>query len=759
MHLPFLISDLALILGVAAVVTFVFKKLKQPVVLGYLAAGFLVSPSISLLPTIAEPKNITIWAEIGVIFLLFGLGLEFSFKKLAKVGGSAAIMTLIKIAIIVTLGFICGKFLGWSSMDSLFLGALLSISSTVIVLKALEELGLKTRKFATLVLGGLIVEDLVAILMLAFLTTLAVSKHVSGIELTWSLLSLGFMLSIWFLTGIFLIPTFLKKWDLDLNEEMLLVISLSLCLFMVVLAVKAGYSPALGAFMMGSILAETHLAEKIEHLVTPVKNLFGAIFFVSVGMLINPTVIVDYAVPILIITLLTVFGKFIGTLIGALAAGQPLNQSVSAGMSLAQIGEFSFIIATLGLTLKVTSPFLYPIAVTVSAITTFTTPYLMKFSDPVVGFLEARLPGSLVQTLGRYSSGADTIRDTGSWRLIFRSYLTTVITNLILCIAIIIIALHVIIPWVDTFPFHPDVRLMINVGLPLCAMAPFMWGLMFKRLHKQAYSHLLLAQRYNRGPLLALETTRFLMALFLIVFFLSNLFSTIFVSAFVFSIIILACLFFYQKIQKFYHRLESHFLTNLHARPVPSSTPGHTTSPAGKSSSASTSAPEPTPKPSTLLLPWDAHFTTFQIEPESSFAGKTLIELTLRERFGVTIAAIERGELTISLPTPDQRLLPFDKILVLGTDDQLEAFEIALENSLSKATDVETDIGLWRMHVLAHSPMVGQTIRQAGIRPKYQGTVVGIERDQTRILNPKSDMVIEKGDLIWILGNKALAEG
>ena len=357
-HLPVLIADLGLILAAAGVTTLLFKKIKQPLVLGYILAGVLVGPYIDFMPTVTDHKSITIWAEIGVIFLLFSLGLEFSFKKLVKVGGSASITAIVEVVFMLLIGFGVGKMLGWSTMDSIFLGGILSVSSTTIIIRAFEELGVKHKKFAGLVFGVLIVEDLVAILLLVLLSTLAVSQQFAGTEMLISILKLAFFLVLWFLGGIFLIPTFLKATKKLMNDETMLIVSLALCLVMVLLAVKVGFSPALGAFIMGSILAETTQAEKIEHLTKSVKDLFAAIFFVSVGMLIDPSILLEYALPIVAVTLATVLGKLISSTLGALLSGQPLKTSVQAGMSLAQIGEFSFIIATLGLTLKVTSDFL-----------------------------------------------------------------------------------------------------------------------------------------------------------------------------------------------------------------------------------------------------------------------------------------------------------------------------------------------------------------------------------------------------------------
>ncbi|HEU4472790.1 MAG TPA: cation:proton antiporter, partial [Flavisolibacter sp.] len=449
-HLPNLITDLALILCAAAFITLVFKKLKQPLVLGYIIAGFLVGPYFSWIPTVHEGENIRIWAEIGVIFLLFSLGLEFSFKKLLKVGGSASITALVEVIVMVLIGFGVGQGLGWSFMDSLFLGGILSISSTTIIIRAFDELGLKTKQFATLVFGVLIVEDLVAIVLLVLLSTLAVSKQFAGTEMIYSILKLVFFLAIWFLSGIFFIPTLLRKAKKLISDEMLLIISVALCFLMVVFASQVGFSPALGAFIMGSILAETTKAERIEHLIKPVKDLFGAIFFVSVGMLIDPQVLVDHALPIVILCLVTIAGKVFSTTLGALLSGQQLQTSIQAGFSLAQIGEFSFIIATLGLSLNVTSDFLYPIAVAVSAVTTLTTPYLIRSSGRFYHWLNRRLPPNLVKRLNRYSSEAKQVSHTSEWKMFIRSTIINVVLLSVIILSIIVISSYYIQPWINS---------------------------------------------------------------------------------------------------------------------------------------------------------------------------------------------------------------------------------------------------------------------------------------------------------------------
>ena len=327
-HLPNLISDLGLILVTAAIAVLIFRILKQPLVLGYLVAGFLAGNKFGFFPTVKDMNSVTVWAEIGVIFLLFSLGLEFSFKKLMKVGGTASITALTQIISMVALGYFVGQLMDWGKMNSLFLGVILSISSTTIILKTFDELGVKTQKFAGNVIGALIVQDILAILMMVLLSTVAVSQQFSGSELLQSVLKLVFFLTIWFVAGIFFIPTLLKKAKHLLTDEMLLIISLALCLLMVLFAANVGFSPALGAFIMGSIIAETTQAEHIEHLVKPVKDLFGAVFFVSVGMLIDPEMLMKYAFPVGILTLVVILGQSLSSTIGALLSGQPLKQSI-----------------------------------------------------------------------------------------------------------------------------------------------------------------------------------------------------------------------------------------------------------------------------------------------------------------------------------------------------------------------------------------------------------------------------------------------
>ena len=384
-----LIEDLALILFSAGVMTLLFKKLKQPLVLGYIVAGFLASPHLSYTPSVVDSENVHLWADIGVIFLLFALGLEFSFKKIVKVGGSAIIAACTIIFCMIFLGVSVGTLFAWSRMDCLFLGGMLAMSSTTIIYKAFADLDLFNKQFTQLVMSILILEDILAIVLMVLLSTMAVSNNVEGLDLLLSIGKLGFFLILWFVVGIWLIPLLLRKTRKLMSDETLLIVSLAMCFFMVVIAAQTGFSAAFGAFIMGSILAETVEAEHIDHLVKPVKDLFGAIFFVSVGMMVDPSMILEYAVPILAITLTILLGQSIFGSLGVLLSGQTLKTSMQCGFSLTQIGEFAFIIASLGVSLGVTSNFLYPIVVAVSVITTFLTPYMIRLAEPASDFVEA----------------------------------------------------------------------------------------------------------------------------------------------------------------------------------------------------------------------------------------------------------------------------------------------------------------------------------------------------------------------------------
>jgi CPA2 family monovalent cation:H+ antiporter-2 len=725
-HLPDLISDLGLILITAAIAVLLFRILKQPLVLGYLVAGFLAGSEFDFFPTVKDVNSVKVWAEIGVIFLLFSLGLEFSFKKLMKVGGTASITAFTQIIAMVTIGFFVGQLMGWNKMNSIFLGVILSISSTTIILKTFDELGVKSQKFAGNVIGSLIVQDIIAILMMVLLSTIAVSQQFSGMELVFSVLKLLFFLTIWFVVGIFFIPTLLKKAKHLLTDEMLLIISLALCLLMVIFAAGVGFSPALGAFIMGSIIAETTQAEHIEHLVKPVKDLFGAVFFVSVGMLINPETLIEYALPVAILTLVVIFGQSLSSAIGALLSGQPLKQSIQTGMSLSQIGEFSFIIATLGTTLKVTSDFLYPIVVAVSAITTFTTPFMVKFAAPFSGYVEKKLPRKWVKRIQLYSANTEEIKSISNWQIVLRSYLIQVVIHSIIIVAVILLSSNFILPLVQGSRFGNAIAELITIVI----LSPFLWALSLRRVAVKEVS-ILMEEKKHQGPIIMLVIFRIVLTLFYVGFVLNTFFSSG-VAFIAFLLAIGAYILFPKRLHAVYNKIESHFLSNFNDREIRKEN-----------------------KRQNTLSPWDGHMAEFEIAKESNLAGKTLEELTIREQFGINIASIRRGEVLINIPIRTERLFPGDEISVIGTDDQVKDFKNYLDkNEIDVPEEVEqTEIILQKLE-LKNRVCIGKSIRESQIREKTHGIIVGIERNGKRILNPESHLVLEDSDILWIAGEK-----
>jgi len=727
LHLPELIIDLALILGAAAVVTLIFKMLKQPVVLGYIIAGFLIGPNVKLFPTVVEMDTIKTWADIGVIFLLFGLGLEFSFKKLIKIGGAAMVTALTEVTLTMSLGFVVGKMMGWNTMDSLYLGGILAIASTTIIIKAFDELGVKNQKFAGVVTGVLVIEDLVAVLLMVLLSTVAVGQTFAGSEMILSVFKLAFFLVLWFVLGIFFLPSFLKRINPLINDETLLVISLALCLLMVLLAAYVGFSPALGAFIMGSILAETTKAEKIDRLTKSVKNLFGVIFFVSVGMMLDPKMLVQHAIPILAATLVLLFGKPLFVAIGAIISGQPLKIAVQSGMSLSQIGEFSFIIATLGLTLNVTSDFLYPVAVAVSVVTTFITPYMIRFSEPAYERLVRILPRRWTNTIDKYSIGAQSIVEISEWRKVLRFYFLNIVVFSVIIISIILLSTRYLAQLFSVYGWSQK----ITAAVTLLILLPFLWALAFRRTQHKAYAKVWL-NTTHRGPLILLMISRVVLA----VLFIGFLFYQLLSPEIALEGVIVSCLIiviFSGKIKAFYGKIEMRFMTNFNEREM---------------------------RMKEILTPWDTHITTFELSEKSPFIGKTLLELKLREKFGVNIVVIERGDYVINVPSRENHLYPHDKLSVIGTDDQLNKFKSYLESSQKEVpvSDTKQRVSLHHFTIGENSVLLRQNIRESGIREKSQGLVVGIERNGKRILNPESDLVFEMNDKVWLVGNDVLIQ-
>ena len=736
-----LIADLALILICAGIMTLVFKKLKQPLVLGYIVAGFIASPHFALTPSVIDTASIHTWSDIGVIFLLFALGLEFSFKKIVKVGGPAVIAALTIIFGMIFLGFTVGSSFGWSKMDALFLGGMISMSSTTIIYKAFEDLGLAKKQFAGLVMSILILEDILAVVLMVVLSTVAVSNNFEGRELLFSVGKLVFFLVLWILVGIYLIPLLLRKAKKLMNDETLLVVALGLCFGMVVLAAKTGFSAAFGAFIMGSILAETIEAEHIEHLVKPVKDLFGAIFFVSVGMMVDPAMIAQYWLPILVITLTVIVGQLFFATTGVLLSGQPLKTAMQCGFSLTQIGEFAFIIATLGVSLGVTGSFLYPIVVAVSVITIFLTPYMIRLAEPAYGFVYKHLPGRFRTFLDNYaaSSASPTTSKESEWKKYLGDILKTLLIYGILCVAICGLSFGLLVPFAEKWIPAPWAHILSAVVI-LVALAPFLRTLAIKGSHSEAFQTLWEGSRANRAPLVATVVLRYVLALGFVVYVLARLFHISVVLIFVIALVAVFAIISSNFIKHNAQRIERNFMTNFRSRELRAEYLG-----------------EKKPEYASRLLSKDMHLADFDVPAEIEWGGKTLAELNFGQRFGIHVVSILRGGLRINIPKATDRVFPQDHIQVIGSDSDLEEFGKQLTQSTVKLEDDRYHSGemlLRCVPVTRLSPFVGQTIRNSGIREHWHCLVAGVEKEDGQLHTPDVTIPFEEGDILWIVGEK-----
>ena len=569
-HLEPLMADLALILICAGVMTLLFKSLKQPIVLGYIVAGFLASPNMPYMPSVSDMNGIHLWSEIGVIFLLFALGLEFSFKKILKMGAAPIVAAIAIILGMMYVGSLAGHLFGWSDMDCIYLGGMLAMSSTTIIFKAFDDMGLRNERFAGLVLSVLIIEDILAIVLMVMLSTLAVSKEFEGTQMLSSILQLGFFLILWFTVGIYLIPIFLRKAKPLMNEETLLITALALCFGMVVFASAVGFSAAFGAFVMGSILAETVEAKQIEHLVAPVKNLFGAIFFVSVGMMVDVTLIIEYIVPILCIIAAIMLGQTILSTCGFLLSGQSLKTAMQCSFSLTQIGEFAFILATLGTSLHVTSDFLYPIVVAVSVFTTFTTPYMIRLAEPAYNVVVRVLPAKWITKLERNTSEEAEEHETDEmrllWRTEFKRYVFILLINSVLCLAIIAIMYYYGAPLIYGWLPKPWSGI-VTAFITLSVCGPFLWSLMRQGGNSDDVNRLWYeGRRIERVKITAFAILRLVIAAAIIAYIIGNTLPMIGMYG-IFAVIAVACFIFMSpSLEKHSDSMTKTFTDNLNKR-------------------------------------------------------------------------------------------------------------------------------------------------------------------------------------------------
>ncbi|MCC8199619.1 MAG: cation:proton antiporter [Tannerellaceae bacterium] len=738
-HLPTFVTDLAIILITAGIATILFKWLKQPVVLGYIVAGFIARPFVSWLPTVTEMANVETWAEIGVIFLLFALGLEFSFKKVIEVGGTASIVTLINMGSMIIIGYIVGQLLGWSTMDSIFLGGMLSMSSTTIIIKAFTDMRLQKQKFANIVFGMLIVEDLAAILMMVLLSTVASSNRFEGGELLNSIFRLFFFVLIWFVVGIYLVPTMLKVLKKYLNDETLLILCVGLCLGMVLFAARVGFSAALGAFIMGSILAETIQVKHIEHLVEPLKNLFGAVFFVSVGMLIDPNIIVEYAGLILMLTLVALIGRVIFATAGVLAAGHGLKVSIQAGFSLAQIGEFSFIIASLGMSLGVIRPELYPIIVAVSIITTFTTPYFIKLSTPLYYIIEKHIPPRWEKLLHGYGkSEYQIVNDPNDWVKLLRSIALLVAVYSALALAVEFLCEDYFIPFVIQHIAGLRGQILAAI-VTLLLMAPFLRAIVMKKNRSTEFRNLWERGAFNRFMLVSIIVLRVVICIALVLRILIPLFPNATVLMGFISLGVIIMVIYSQGFKKQSRRIEERFLENLNQKELQEQ----------KNAAF-------LPKTQSALLSKQIHIEEIEVSPLSPKVGKTLKESNFRRNTGVHIVSIIRGNKKINIPDANERLYPYDKIVVAGSDKEIQRLIQTIEerNQLLQTEEPVHHISLIQYQVMADSHMIGKSIMELSIQEKMESMIIGIDKPNQTIISISPDYIFEEGDILLLAGEK-----
>lgn len=728
-----LISDLAFILLMGAGVTLLFKWIKQPVVLGYIVAGFLASPNFEYLPSVSTLANIDFWAKIGIVIMLFSLGLEFSFKKLLNVGGSAVVTTLIIFTGMVTVAFILGHLWGFSNINCLYLGGMIGMSSTTIIIKAFSDLGLRQRKFAALVFGVLIVEDLFAVIMMVVLSSVAMNNSVDGGEMLYSISRLAFFLVIWFLVGVLILPSFLNLARRYLNNETLLIVSIGLCFGMAVFSQLCGFSMALGAFVMGSILAGTSMAESIERVATPVKDLFGAVFFISVGMMVNPSALVEYWDSVLVLSLAVMFGGIVFGTSGMLITGQPLRIAMESGFSLTQIGEFSFIIASLGMTLGVLDGAIYPIIVAVSVITTFTTPYLIKLADPAYGFVVRHLPRKLHFLIDRYSSKASTETATGSlWMLLIRRYAWRLVLYSSVLVAICMLSSQFMMPWLNR-ELESWGRL-IGCLITLAVMAPFLLALALPASSQTERQRLQRAKARVDVPLVVMMLFRLIIALGFVIYVFSSIYGMRVGFSVGLSVIVLVLLLFSSRVKNRLSNIESKFLNNLNERELRRS---------GRNNNVIS----------------DLHLAYMEVGYGCPFVGERLRNSNLRNKYGVNIVSIQRGGEGIPLPSGETRIFPGDTIGVIGTDEQLQLLLPEVEASDASDHSLRgvnpANFKMTSVPLTDSSVLIGKSATTANLRREYAALVVALQRGEEFVTVDGSER-FRPGDVVWLVGDPHL---
>lgn len=739
--LPPLFLDLAIILVTAGVITVVFKWLKQPLVLGYIVAGFFIGPYFQWFPAVKDVANVHVWSDIGIVFLMFALGLEFSIKKLKKVGATGAITALTELAIMFLIGSSVGRILGWGSMECVFLGCMLSISSTSIIIKSFDDLKLKQQKFTSSVTAVLVVEDMIAVLLLVILSTVSVSKSFNGGELAMSLVKLVFFLIVWFTFGIFLIPTFLRWMRRYMTEETLCIVAVGLCFGMVVLASYAGFSTALGAFVMGAILAETIEADVIHRIITPIKNLFCAVFFVSVGMLVDPQILVKYIIPILVIAATVIIFKSTAATLGIILSGKDLKTAVQSGFCFCQIGEFSFIIAGLGLTLDpgIFNPDIYPIIVSVSIVTTFVTPYMIKGANPFYNKIEPLIPQKVKDALERYSNSAKQKNKSLSVRHFLKKQLSSVVLYGAINTAIWLLSRSLLKPFLNsvitTSSGNPSFwGNFLGMILTLGIMTPFVWALAVRHVNRKKIKELLDSSEYSQVVVIPVLLLRVFLSLFFIGLVIGSYIHLAVGFLVILTIFVVLLVMFSKRSINFYQRIENQFVENFNSR------------------QSQQSFKMPT------LLENNFYLERIPVTQYSPFAGKRLMETNFREDYGINVVSIERAGIVYDLPVKEMLIMPCDRLSVMGSEDQISHLRSVLdvEPDMLIHDHSDNELNIYRLSVHETNPFLGQSISKSKFAQHYHAMIIAIERAGKQILNPRSTTVFQENDVIWFVSPEEL---
>lgn len=748
-----MIQDLALILIVAGIVTLLFRKLKQPLVLGYIVAGFLVSSHMPILVPDVELQNIREWADIGVMFTLFSLGLDFSFKKIVKMGAAPIIASMTIVFCMMMLGYTVGQLFNWSHIDCVFLGGMLAMSSTTIIYKAFADLGVSHQGFASMVMSVLILEDILAIVLMVMLSAIASGENIEGGDMLASVLKIGFFLILWFVVGIFAIPLFLKKTRSLMTGETLLVVSIGLCCLMAVISSKAGFSEAFGAFVMGSILAETVEAEKIIKVTESIKNLFGAIFFVSVGMLVDTNILYEYSTPIIVLVLSIIIGQTIFGTLGYFLSGQSLHNSIKCGFSMTQIGEFSFIIASLGMSMHVIADYLYPVIVAVSVITTFTTPYMIRGAEPAYAFIEKKLPKSWIiainsLSLRRNDDASGQMADSMVpakvlWKRLLRSMVVNTVVYSILIATVTYLMLSFFLIFSRTIIPHWWANGLTGV-LTVVLIAPFMRAIIIKKNHSTEWQQLWNMSVLNRLPLISTVVARAAICLAFL-FYICNYLAR-FTDAVVIclGVIVIVLIVISRSVKQRSIKLERLFMNNLRSRDIAAQVKGAKMPAYGE-----------------RLVERDLNLSEIVVPAHSLWSGQTLAELKLAQNFGVHVASILRDGRRLNIPYGKEKIFSGDRLQVIGSDAQISRMNEVMQSDvypLDSNIFEEREMLLRQVVVTSKSFIVGKSLRNSHLREEYALLVVGMESESQELTKINPDYIFERGDVLWIVGERSSIE-